>query len=351
MTFDCNRWWTDRASSTKQIVPAYKALSEQLRTSILNGQLTAGATLPPNRLLAAETGLSRNTVLAAPEQLQAEVTSRAGRDRAPTLHPEPGPRAGGVSDRLGAGRHVGYMASVFGDHGSQSRPTRRGQRGLSAGGRRLRPGPRPARAGRPGAGQHGFQVGGAGAFGGGRRRPCKWQARKFPMDGHEISPVVAVSLPRGGVEERLAAHNVIVGPKDELTVKSSEEITNGKRGGEKAHLPVWKEIDGNTYRHTLRRRSTSFGGRGWKWRYDATCQFVTTAWPPRQPDEAVPSIESWTIEMKIILCSSGPPRRSKRSVFLLSKMIRSRTIIRRSIYVRSPGRARDVLYRCESPDE
>lgn len=121
--------------------------------------------------------------------------------------------------------------------------------------------------------------------------------------------------------------------------------------GRKLTCPFGKRsTETPTDTHFAGGRLHSAGG-GWKWRYDATCQFVTTAWPPRQPDEAVPSIESWTIEMKIILCSSGPPRRSKRSVFLLSKMIRSRTIIRRSIYVRSPGRARDVLYRCESPDE
>ncbi len=72
MTSDGNTPWTDGASSAKQTVPAYKALSEQLRTSILSGQLTAGSRLPPSRVLAAETGLSRNTVLAALEQLQAE---------------------------------------------------------------------------------------------------------------------------------------------------------------------------------------------------------------------------------------------------------------------------------------
>ena len=58
--------------SAKSSVPAYKALYEQLRTSILSGQLAAATRLPPSRTLAAETGLSRNTVLAAFEQLQAE---------------------------------------------------------------------------------------------------------------------------------------------------------------------------------------------------------------------------------------------------------------------------------------
>jgi GntR family transcriptional regulator/MocR family aminotransferase len=54
------------------VVPAYKALYEQLRSSILSGQLAAGARLPPSRVLAGESGLSRNTVLAAFDQLAAE---------------------------------------------------------------------------------------------------------------------------------------------------------------------------------------------------------------------------------------------------------------------------------------
>jgi GntR family transcriptional regulator / MocR family aminotransferase len=70
----------DRAGSGKPAVPAYKALYEQLRTSILSGQLAAGTRLPPTRALAAETGLSRNTVLAAFGQLQSEgyITGRQG---------------------------------------------------------------------------------------------------------------------------------------------------------------------------------------------------------------------------------------------------------------------------------
>ncbi|MEU7815674.1 PLP-dependent aminotransferase family protein [Pseudonocardia sp. NPDC049154] len=61
-----------RANSRSAAVPAYKALYEQLRSGILTGQLAAGTRLPPSRTLATETGLSRNTVLAAFEQLQAE---------------------------------------------------------------------------------------------------------------------------------------------------------------------------------------------------------------------------------------------------------------------------------------
>ena len=72
MTSGRNTPQTDRARSARSSVPAYKALYEQLRTSILSGQLAAATRLPPSRTLAAETGLSRNTVLAAFEQLQAE---------------------------------------------------------------------------------------------------------------------------------------------------------------------------------------------------------------------------------------------------------------------------------------
>ncbi|WP_345424905.1 PLP-dependent aminotransferase family protein [Pseudonocardia xishanensis] len=70
----------DRGSSRATAAPAYKALYEQLRTSILTGQLPAGTRLPPSRSLATETGMSRNTVLAAFEQLQAEgyITGRQG---------------------------------------------------------------------------------------------------------------------------------------------------------------------------------------------------------------------------------------------------------------------------------
>jgi len=70
----------DRGGAARSGVPAYKAHYEQLRTSILSGQLGAGTRLPPSRELAAETGLSRNTVLAAFEQLQSEsyITGRQG---------------------------------------------------------------------------------------------------------------------------------------------------------------------------------------------------------------------------------------------------------------------------------
>jgi GntR family transcriptional regulator/MocR family aminotransferase len=63
---------THHTSSSRSTIPAYRALYEQLRTSILSGQLAAGARLPPTRLLATEVGVSRNTVLAAFDQLRDE---------------------------------------------------------------------------------------------------------------------------------------------------------------------------------------------------------------------------------------------------------------------------------------
>src|ERR1700722_2167385 len=80
VTSDRNMRWAADTASMKPAVPAYKALYEQFRTSILTGQLAAGSPLPPSRVLAAETRLSRNTVLAAFQRLEAEgyVAGRQG---------------------------------------------------------------------------------------------------------------------------------------------------------------------------------------------------------------------------------------------------------------------------------
>lgn len=61
-------------------VPMHRQLYDALRESILNGQLAAGLRLPATRALADELGISRNTVLAAFEQLHAEgyLESRVG---------------------------------------------------------------------------------------------------------------------------------------------------------------------------------------------------------------------------------------------------------------------------------
>src|SRR3984957_16730155 len=71
VTSDRNMRWAADTASMKPAGPAYKALYEQFRTSILTGQLAAGSRLPPSRVLAAETRVSRNTVLPALQRTRA----------------------------------------------------------------------------------------------------------------------------------------------------------------------------------------------------------------------------------------------------------------------------------------
>ncbi|HUD51957.1 PLP-dependent aminotransferase family protein [Parvibaculum sp.] len=52
--------------------PLYRQLYDALRGAILDGRLAAGARLPSSRVLAADLGVGRNTVLSAYEQLAAE---------------------------------------------------------------------------------------------------------------------------------------------------------------------------------------------------------------------------------------------------------------------------------------
>ncbi len=52
--------------------PRYAQLIRALRAAILESRLTAGARIPASRILASELGISRNTVIAAYDQLQAE---------------------------------------------------------------------------------------------------------------------------------------------------------------------------------------------------------------------------------------------------------------------------------------
>ncbi|MCW3037419.1 MAG: putative bifunctional protein [Actinobacteria bacterium] len=61
-----------RSLNPSDTVPLYRHLYEHLRASILGGQVSAGTRLPSTRALAAQMGVSRNTVLAAFEQLHAE---------------------------------------------------------------------------------------------------------------------------------------------------------------------------------------------------------------------------------------------------------------------------------------
>ena len=58
----------DRASSE----PLARQLYDQLRELILSGRLAGGTRLPSTRALAAELGISRNTSVAAFDQLFAE---------------------------------------------------------------------------------------------------------------------------------------------------------------------------------------------------------------------------------------------------------------------------------------
>lgn len=60
--------------------PLHAQLTRALKTAMMSGQVTRGARLPATRLLANELGVSRNTVLAAYEQLRAEgfVDGRVG---------------------------------------------------------------------------------------------------------------------------------------------------------------------------------------------------------------------------------------------------------------------------------
>jgi GntR family transcriptional regulator/MocR family aminotransferase len=70
----------DGALDADAAEPLHRQLYGALRRAILAGRLPAGARLPSSRGLAAELGLSRNTVLAALEQLASEgyVEGRAG---------------------------------------------------------------------------------------------------------------------------------------------------------------------------------------------------------------------------------------------------------------------------------
>lgn len=67
-------------NTNSKTAPFYRQVYQQLRQAILSGQLAAGERLPASRRLAASLGLSRNVVLMAYDQLQAEgyVEGRVG---------------------------------------------------------------------------------------------------------------------------------------------------------------------------------------------------------------------------------------------------------------------------------
>jgi GntR family transcriptional regulator/MocR family aminotransferase len=62
--------------------PLFLQLYRSLRGAILSGKLPAGARLPSTRALSLETGLSRNTVLLAFDQLLSKGKPSAGAARA-----------------------------------------------------------------------------------------------------------------------------------------------------------------------------------------------------------------------------------------------------------------------------
>ncbi|HRQ66183.1 MAG TPA: PLP-dependent aminotransferase family protein, partial [Xanthomonadaceae bacterium] len=96
--------------------PLHAQLIRTLKANILQGRFAAGSRLPPTRWLASELGVSRNTVLTAYEQLQAEgfVDGRVGSGSYVT----PPLLASGVDpqppDRVGAqSRYAARMREVF----------------------------------------------------------------------------------------------------------------------------------------------------------------------------------------------------------------------------------------------
>jgi Transcriptional regulators containing a DNA-binding HTH domain and an aminotransferase domain (MocR family) and their eukaryotic orthologs len=68
------------AGGGEKSVSLQKQLIERLQQAILTGRLPAGSLLPSSRLLAAEMGVSRNTVVIAYEHLAA-VGYRGGRQK------------------------------------------------------------------------------------------------------------------------------------------------------------------------------------------------------------------------------------------------------------------------------
>jgi GntR family transcriptional regulator/MocR family aminotransferase len=72
-------WLNARIDRTRE-EPVYRQLLEAMQQAILTGQLASGAKLPSSRMLAADIGVARNTVLHVYEQLTAEgyVTSTTG---------------------------------------------------------------------------------------------------------------------------------------------------------------------------------------------------------------------------------------------------------------------------------
>ena len=91
--------------------PLYRRIYLALKTSIRGGRLNPGARLPSTRTLAADLGVSRNSVLLAYEQLAAEgyVVNR-DRSAASVAETQPERRAASRPRFHGAGRECRYRA-------------------------------------------------------------------------------------------------------------------------------------------------------------------------------------------------------------------------------------------------
>ncbi|MBB3062530.1 PLP-dependent aminotransferase family protein [Microbulbifer rhizosphaerae] len=74
---------------SKDDTPRYRQLYAYIRDMILNGSLTAGVHLPSSRELAAEIGVSRNTVIAAYELLVDEQFAESAVGRGTVVRPVP----------------------------------------------------------------------------------------------------------------------------------------------------------------------------------------------------------------------------------------------------------------------
>ncbi|MFL9948491.1 PLP-dependent aminotransferase family protein [Paraburkholderia agricolaris] len=99
------------AGSVEKSVPLQKQLIERLQQAILAGRLPAGSLLPSSRLLAAEMGVSRNTVVIAYEHLAA-VGYVVADKKGTRVSPLSSPAARGEPQTLPAAPDVAYAARV-----------------------------------------------------------------------------------------------------------------------------------------------------------------------------------------------------------------------------------------------
>jgi GntR family transcriptional regulator/MocR family aminotransferase len=101
----------DDASSAARPAPLQKQLIERLQQAILAGRLPAGSLLPSSRLLAAEMGVSRNTVVIAYEHLAAVGYVIADR-QGTRVSPLSSPAARGEPAAASAAPQVVYATRV-----------------------------------------------------------------------------------------------------------------------------------------------------------------------------------------------------------------------------------------------